>query len=382
MQIHGSAGWVSWPAGHWHDASPCQQKRKASDVDAGYGAAAAKEAILSPPTVVDLCSPDGETDPLCAISAVGQAVSAPVWGVAFAPLWCSPDTCDESITSELSCGVGTETAMRRALLRVRQKGCFRSRAIPISLWASPRRVPLPHVPTTRWLCGGPDSDDTNGSTYSSPRSVLEFWFGEEWYGGGDGMDVPEYLQTNSKRWFMGGQVMDTQAERFIPLIRGASTGGLRGAEWGTVDGLVAQLLLFDQLSRNAFRGTSEAFEYDAEAVGAASKLLGLVSRPSDLPWPAALFVGTCLMHSEDISRHHAARTFLQAHIAVSGNTILESQMQTDLQSHTDVIQRFGRYPHRNVLHSRETTPEERAWLDSDDCPGWAKSQSLPSTGAG
>ena len=56
MQIHGSAGWVSWPAGHWHDASPCQQKRKASDIDAGYGAAAAEEAILSPPTVVDLCN--------------------------------------------------------------------------------------------------------------------------------------------------------------------------------------------------------------------------------------------------------------------------------------------------------------------------------------
>ena len=93
VQIHGSAGWVSWPAGHWHDASPCQQKRKASDVDAGYGAAAAEEAILSPPTVVDLCSSDDETDPLCAISAVGQAMSAPVWEVASAPLWCSPDTC-------------------------------------------------------------------------------------------------------------------------------------------------------------------------------------------------------------------------------------------------------------------------------------------------
>ena len=66
--------------------SQCQQKRKASDIDAGYGAAAAEEAILSPPTVVDLCSSDDETDPLCAISAVGQAVSAPVWEVASAYL--------------------------------------------------------------------------------------------------------------------------------------------------------------------------------------------------------------------------------------------------------------------------------------------------------
>ena len=230
------------------------------------------------------------------------------------------------------------------------------------------------MPTIRRLCGG-----TDGDTHGSPRSVLEFWFGEEWYTGSEGMDAPEYMQTNSKRWFMGGQLMDTQAQRFIPLIRKASTG-LGGAEWSTVDGLVAQLLLFDQLSRNAFRGTPEAFQYDTEAIGAASKLLGLVSRPSDLPWPAALFVGTCLMHSEDIDRHHAARMFLQAHVAVSGNTILENQIQTDLQSHTDVIQRFGRYPHRNMLHSRETTPEEHAWLDSDDCPGWAKSQSPPSTG--
>ena len=42
--------------------------------------------------------------------------------------------------------------------------------------------------------------------------------------------------------------------------------------------------------------------------------------------------------------------------------------------HRDVIERFGRYPHRNAALGRESTEEEKAWLASDDVPGWAKSQ--------
>ena len=44
------------------------------------------------------------------------------------------------------------------------------------------------------------------------------------------------------------------------------------------------------------------------------------------------------------------------------------------KAHRTVIERFGRYPHRNNLHNRESTPEEIAWLNSDEAPGWTKSQ--------
>ena len=53
---------------------------------------------------------------------------------------------------------------------------------------------------------------------------------------------------------------------------------------------------------------------------------------------------------------------------------LRSQLEDDLPSHTAVLRRFGRYPHRNAAKRRETTPAEAAWLAPDECPGWAKSQ--------
>mmetsp|Transcript_13177 Transcript_13177/g.35193 ORF Transcript_13177/g.35193 Transcript_13177/m.35193 type:complete len:85 (-) Transcript_13177:276-530(-) len=81
-----------------------------------------------------------------------------------------------------------------------------------------------------------------------------------------------------------------------------------------------------------------------------------------------------MMHSEEIALHESVESFLKAHVAQSRTAVLERQLAESLPEHTAVVRRFGRYPHRNALYGRETTPEEQAWLDSDDCPGWAKSQ--------
>ena len=142
-------------------------------------------------------------------------------------------------------------------------------------------------------------------------SVLTFWFGSEWHDGG--MESDEYKKASVRRWFMGGKQMDEQAQRFVPLIRAAGNGALQGDGWDGRDGLVAQLVLLDQLSRNAFRGTEEAFAYDERAQTIASRLLdepGAVQ----LPAPAALFIATCLMHSEDVALHDSCRDFLQAQV--------------------------------------------------------------------
>jgi len=134
-------------------------------------------------------------------------------------------------------------------------------------------------------------------------------------------------------------------------------------------------VLLDQLSRNAFRGEPEAFAYDQRARTIAQAVIAAAGdAPHELPPSAALFVVTCLMHSESLELHAAASRFASAHCTESGSKVLQRQLEHDMPEHSDVLRRFGRYPHRNALYGRETTAEEARWLASEDCPGWAKSQ--------
>lgn len=151
---------------------------------------------------------------------------------------------------------------------------------------------------------------------ASPEQVLRFWFGAEWFDGG--YDAPAYERERVRFWFMGGAAVDVQCREFIPRIRKAGRGELHGEEWKSRDGLVAQLVLLDQFSRNAFRGAPEAFAYDARAVAVALQLIDKAGdRPASVPWPAALFIATCLMHSEDLAQHARVGAFCRAHVADS-----------------------------------------------------------------
>lgn len=205
--------------------------------------------------------------------------------------------------------------------------------------------------------------------------VLHFWLGPDWSTRGD----PERKRV--RMWFSRNADVDATARTFIPLIRAAGQSQLDGREWSTRDGLVAQLVLLDQLSRNAFRGEAEAFAYDERAAQVASRLIHMFRHePHALPASAALFVVTCLSHSEQLGLHNAAERFAAAHVAASGSEAIGRQLDHDLPQHTRVLRRFGRYPHRNEQYGRQTTLEEQAWLASEDCPGWARSQALK-TGA-
>ena len=206
-----------------------------------------------------------------------------------------------------------------------------------------------------------------------PSDVIVFWFGQEWVDGG--MDAKEYADRGIKRWFFGGPALDAECQKFVPLIRSAGAGSLRGEAWDDVPGLIARLVLLDQLSRNAFRGTPEAFAYDNAAQEVAVQLLDrFAERPADLPWPAAIFITTSLLHAEDVALHDRAAAFLLEHTGESHAPVLSDKLLPQLASHTAVLKRFGRYPHRNQALGRETTDAERAWLASDDVPGWARSQ--------
>jgi len=136
------------------------------------------------------------------------------------------------------------------------------------------------------------------------------------------------------------------------------------------------MLLCDQLSRNCFRGTDEAFAYDDTAVACCRALMskrGLWTAYA----PAQLtFLLTPGQHSEDL-RDHEANMDVIRHLeeALGEGDPFTRTMRGFVVDHMTVVERFGRYPHRNAVLGRASTAEEEAYLaDVDHLPGWAKSQ--------
>jgi uncharacterized protein (DUF924 family) len=132
----------------------------------------------------------------------------------------------------------------------------------------------------------------------------------------------------------------------------------------TSRGRLALILLLDQLPRSIHRGTPEAFAQDAAARQVADS--GLAAGADRLLRPIErLFFYLPFEHSEDLAdQHRSVRLFREL-----GESVLESQR--DVFSgfldyavrHREVIERFGRFPHRNRILGRESTPEELAFLE-------------------
>jgi uncharacterized protein (DUF924 family) len=218
-----------------------------------------------------------------------------------------------------------------------------------------------------------------------PQSVLSYFFGVDYRDNAgqykeelrDGRSIIERM---NPIWFGGGPEVDKQCQSFAEVIRQAGTKQL---DWNdSVDGLMAQVLLCDQLSRNAFRGTNEAFAYDETAIGIAKTMVDIVfaTEPilaGEIYPPYYCFMVLPLMHSESTQIHTDAVNFLEFAKEKSPQltNFWDSQLKFELE-HKSVIDRFGRYPHRNIAKGRMSTPDELEWLaDVDNIPLWAKSQS-------
>jgi uncharacterized protein (DUF924 family) len=116
---------------------------------------------------------------------------------------------------------------------------------------------------------------------------------------------------------------------------------------------LAEIIVLDQFSRNVWRDTPRAFAQDALALALAQEL---VARGDDAALPLAQrrFAYMPYMHSESIVVHQEAlRLFAQAG--------LEDNLRFE-RSHLAILERFKRYPHRNAILGRESTPEELAFL--------------------
>jgi len=233
--------------------------------------------------------------------------------------------------------------------------------------------------------GGGDSKPGAIVGDATPAAVLEFWFGGAF--GTPEMDeqaigrcMPLWFGFNPaekrKNTSEEQAALDEECRnRFGELVRTCSRGELDSLpEWLTPSGLFARMVLCDQIPRNAYRGTSEAFAYDEQAVAYARQIYEQ-EHYKEYQLGQWLFLCTPGEHSENPADHEMNMAFVafaeeKFEEQLSGKGFMAKKAVLD---HKVVIDRFGRFPHRNAALGRESTLEEEAWLaDVENLPPWAK----------
>jgi uncharacterized protein (DUF924 family)/predicted GNAT family acetyltransferase len=184
-------------------------------------------------------------------------------------------------------------------------------------------------------------------TPAPAQRVLNEWFGLP------GSEQDGQIQM---KWFKKDAAFDAALrERFGPVIDQALRGGLR--DWdSTAWGALARILVLDQFTRNVHRDTPTAFAGDALALEAS---LALLPRAQDLGTLERWFVAMPLEHAEDLAMQDRSVATFEALAAEDER--LEDALDY-ARRHRDVIVRFGRFPHRNEILGRESTPEEIEFL--------------------
>jgi uncharacterized protein (DUF924 family) len=181
------------------------------------------------------------------------------------------------------------------------------------------------------------------------QAVLDFWFGAP----GD----PQHLLPR-KQWFVKEEAFDASIrERFGAVIERAIAGEL--AHWAaTPGGALAQIVVLDQFTRNAHRGNARAFAGDARALVAAQALVG-TGQDRTLPGVQRQFVYLPFEHAENlVMQCESTRLFAQ----LERDEPAVGELLIWAQRHHDIIERFGRFPHRNAALGRASTPDEVTFL--------------------
>lgn len=171
---------------------------------------------------------------------------------------------------------------------------------------------------------------------AAPAQVLEFWFRE----------------IDRRQWWVKDAAFDAQiAARFGAVLQQAAAGEL-WAWRAAAQGRLAEILVLDQFSRNVFRDTPRAFAQDAMALVLAQEAVAAgVHR--ELEHDEAVFLLMPYMHSESRAVHVQAEKLFREF----GPKNLEYEIK-----HKAIVDRFGRYPHRNAILGRESTPAELEFL--------------------
>lgn len=183
---------------------------------------------------------------------------------------------------------------------------------------------------------------------SQAQAILEFWFGHP--------DQPDYGKPQSF-WFQPPPEFDQELKhRFLRDYQQAAAGYLD--DWVNLPKTcLALILLLDQFPRNMFRGTPEAFATDWEALSAAQHAVNQGYDQELLPvqrW----FIYLPFEHSENLAdQYQAVKLFQQLADDPESAAAITYALQ-----HLEIIELFGRFPHRNHILGRVSTPEEEVFL--------------------
>ena len=174
----------------------------------------------------------------------------------------------------------------------------------------------------------------------SPSTIIKFWFEE----------------IKPANWFTKSEAFDQQIRaRFMETYEFVKSE--KSKAWReTAEGRLAEIIVLDQFPRNMFRDSPQSFATDALALRLSKEA---VEKGEDkkLSTTQRSFLYMPYMHSEDISAHDEAIK-LFALPGLEGNLKFE-------RKHRDIIVKFGRYPHRNQILGRTSTPEEIAFLKTE-----------------
>lgn len=187
------------------------------------------------------------------------------------------------------------------------------------------------------------------TTNPDAQAVLDFWFGAP--------DSAEYGRTR-KPWFKKDAAFDALLrERFGALIE-AGTAGELDAWTQTPCGTLALLIVLDQFPRNCHRGSARAFAGDGKALALARQLVGT---GADRQLPTRFHRAFAYMPFEHSESSADQRESLRLFAELAHEPDCADFYDYALR-HAKVIERFGRYPHRNAALGRVSTDAEREFL--------------------
>jgi uncharacterized protein (DUF924 family) len=177
----------------------------------------------------------------------------------------------------------------------------------------------------------------------TPQDVLAFWRG-----------------AGPDKWFKKDAVFDAEiTARFLATYERAVRGDLSGWE-ETAESALALVIVLDQFPRNMFRGQARIYAADGLARDVAARAL---ARGFDRDVPAAdrRFFYLPFMHSEHLQD--------QEHCVALARGYGDDEFSKYAEHHADIVRRFSRFPHRNAVLGRTTTPAEQEFLDAGGFTG-------------
>jgi uncharacterized protein (DUF924 family) len=180
-------------------------------------------------------------------------------------------------------------------------------------------------------------------TIASAADVLGFW-----------------RAAGQQKWFAKNDAFDADVKsRFLETHEAAAGGAL--SDWeATPEGALALLIVLDQFPRNMFRHDARAFAADAAARAVTNRALAR-GFDQQVPENERLFFYLPFEHSESMADQERCCALFR--------TLGEPDLLRWAELHADIIRRFGRFPHRNAVLGRTTTPAETAYLDDDGFAG-------------